>query len=44
VMEQTFLRQYPNASLEVLPNAGHFTVFETPVALLTAVERSLDQL
>jgi pimeloyl-ACP methyl ester carboxylesterase len=43
-MEQTFLRQYPNASLEVLPNAGHYAVFETPVALLTAVERSLDQL
>jgi pimeloyl-ACP methyl ester carboxylesterase len=44
VMEQTLLRQYPNASLEVLPNAGHYAVFETPVALPTAVERSLDQL
>jgi pimeloyl-ACP methyl ester carboxylesterase len=44
VMEQTFLRQYPNASLEVLPNAGHYAMFETPVALLTSVERFLDQL
>jgi pimeloyl-ACP methyl ester carboxylesterase len=44
VMEQTFLRQYPNASLEVLPNAGHYAMFETPVALLTTVERFLDEL
>jgi pimeloyl-ACP methyl ester carboxylesterase len=44
VMEQTFLQQYPNASLEVLPNAGHYAMFETPVALLTAVERFLDEL
>ncbi|MCZ2839245.1 alpha/beta fold hydrolase [Modestobacter sp. VKM Ac-2985] len=44
VMEQTFLQQYPNASLEVLPNAGHYAMFETPVALLTTVERFLDDL
>jgi pimeloyl-ACP methyl ester carboxylesterase len=44
VMEQTFLRQYPNASLEVLPNAGHYAMFETPVALLGTVERFLDEL
>ena len=44
VMEQTFLRQYPNATLEVLANAGHYAMFETPVALLTSVERFLDQL
>jgi pimeloyl-ACP methyl ester carboxylesterase len=44
VMQQTLLRQYPNASLEVLPNAGHYAVFETPAALLTTVERFLDQL
>jgi pimeloyl-ACP methyl ester carboxylesterase len=44
VMEQTFLQQYPNATLEVLPNAGHYAMFETPVALLTSVERFLDQL
>jgi pimeloyl-ACP methyl ester carboxylesterase len=44
VMEQTFLQQYPNCSLEVLPNAGHYAMHETPVALLTLVERYLDQL
>jgi pimeloyl-ACP methyl ester carboxylesterase len=44
VMRQTFLGQYPNASLEVLPNAGHYAMFETPVALLTCVERFLDGL
>ncbi len=44
VMEQTFLRQYPNATLEVLTNAGHYAMFETPVALLTTVEDFLDRL
>jgi pimeloyl-ACP methyl ester carboxylesterase len=42
VMEQTYLEQYPNATLEVLPNAGHYAMFETPVALYTCVERYLD--
>jgi len=44
VMEQTFLQQYPNASMEVLANAGHYSMFETPVALFTCVERFLDGL
>ena len=44
VMQQTFLEQYPNATLEVLPNAGHYAMFETPVALVTSVERFLDAL
>lgn len=44
VMEQTFLQQYPDASLEVLANAGHYAMYETPVALLTCVERFLDRL
>jgi pimeloyl-ACP methyl ester carboxylesterase len=44
VMERTFLRQYPHATLEVLCNAGHYAMFETPVALLTLVERFLDRL
>lgn len=44
VMEQTFLQQYPKSSLEVLSNAGHYAMFETPVALLTSVERFLDGL
>ena len=43
-MKQTYLQQYPNASLEVLGNAGHYAMFETPVALSTSVERFLAQL
>ncbi|WP_199443136.1 alpha/beta fold hydrolase [Umezawaea beigongshangensis] len=44
VVEQTFLQQFPNAALEVLPNAGHYAMFETPVALLTCAERFFDGL
>lgn len=43
VMEQTFLQLYPNARLEVLANAGHYAMEETPVALMTLVERFLDE-
>jgi pimeloyl-ACP methyl ester carboxylesterase len=38
VMKQTFLEWYPNAELEVLANAGHYAMEETPVALATSVE------
>jgi pimeloyl-ACP methyl ester carboxylesterase len=38
VMEQTYLALYPNAELEVLANAGHYPMFETPVSLATAME------
>ncbi len=44
VMEQTLLQHHPDATLEVLANAGHYAPFETPVALLTSVERFLDRL
>lgn len=37
-MEQTWLRHYPNASLEVLPNAGHYAMYETPVRLVTVLD------
>jgi len=42
VMEQTFGQWYPNVELEVFPNAGHYAMEETPVALATSVERFLD--
>ncbi|MGH7736243.1 MAG: alpha/beta fold hydrolase, partial [Gemmatimonadales bacterium] len=41
VMEQTWLAYFPHAELEVLPNAGHYPMFEVPVALATSVERFL---
>jgi pimeloyl-ACP methyl ester carboxylesterase len=41
-MRQTWLRQYPKARLEVVPNAGHYAMYETPVHLATLLERFLD--
>ena len=38
VMEQTWLVYFPEAELAVLPNAGHYPMFETPVALATSIE------
>jgi esterase len=41
VMEATFLKWYPNASLETMRNAGHYPMNETPVALATSIEKFL---
>jgi pimeloyl-ACP methyl ester carboxylesterase len=41
VMEQTWLRFYPGAELEVVPNAGHYPMFETPAALAASIEEFL---
>ena len=40
-MRDTFLRWYPNASLETIGNAGHYPMQETPVIFATLVERFL---
>jgi pimeloyl-ACP methyl ester carboxylesterase len=32
---------FPNCTLEVLPNAGHYAMFETPISLATTIERFL---
>jgi pimeloyl-ACP methyl ester carboxylesterase len=41
VMRGTFLAWYKNAELEVMPNAGHYPMDETPVALATSIETFL---
>jgi pimeloyl-ACP methyl ester carboxylesterase len=41
VMRGTYLQSYPNAQLEVMANAGHYPMDETPVALATSIERFL---
>jgi len=41
VMEQTWMQWYPDATLHVMPNAGHYPMFETPVSLATTVESFL---
>lgn len=42
-MRATFVEHYPNLELEVLANAGHYAMDETPVALATSIERFLEQ-
>src|SRR5258708_28112378 len=41
VMEQTWLASYPSAELEVVPNAGHDPMYETPAALAASIEEFL---
>lgn len=40
-MEATMLRGFKNASIEVMPNAGHYPMDETPIALAGSIERFL---
>lgn len=41
LVDSTFMAWYPNAQLEIMPNAGHYPMWETPVALATTMERFL---
>ena len=41
-VRQTWLPHFPDCTIEVMPNAGHYPMFETPVALATSIERFLD--
>jgi pimeloyl-ACP methyl ester carboxylesterase len=43
VMEQTWLAYFPEAELTILPDAGHYPMFESPVSLATSIEEFLDR-
>jgi len=43
LMERTWLSWYPNAQSMVIPNAGHYPMFETPLALASIVQGFLGQ-
>jgi len=40
-VRQTWEPHFPNCTIEVMPNAGHYPMFETPVQLATVIERFL---
>ena len=40
-VRQTWEPHFPNCRIEVMPNAGHYPMFETPVQLATVIERFL---
>lgn len=37
----TWMQVHPSSEIEVMANAGHYAMFETPVALATVIERFL---
>jgi pimeloyl-ACP methyl ester carboxylesterase len=41
VMEQTWLVCFPEAEMTILPDAGHYPMFESPVSLATSIEEFL---
>jgi pimeloyl-ACP methyl ester carboxylesterase len=41
VMEQTWRVFFPDAELTILPDAGHYPMFESPVSLATSIEEFL---
>ena len=44
VMEQTWRVFFPDAELTILPDAGHYPMFESPVSLATSIEEFLGRM
>jgi pimeloyl-ACP methyl ester carboxylesterase len=42
-MRATWMEQLPASDLDIQGNAGHYAMYETPVGLLTSVEKTLAQ-
>jgi pimeloyl-ACP methyl ester carboxylesterase len=40
-MRATWLQHLPGSELDVQSNAGHYAMYETPVALITSIEKTL---
>ena len=40
-VEQTYAPHFPNCTIQEMPNAGHYPMFEAPVQLATVIERFL---
>ncbi|MDQ3735301.1 MAG: alpha/beta hydrolase [Actinomycetota bacterium] len=43
-MAATWMKHYPNSELDIQSNAGHYTMYEAPVALVTGIEKTLSSL
>jgi len=43
VMQDTYLKQLPNARMETIEAAGHYPMLETPVELFTLLEKALSK-
>lgn len=43
LMAATYAQRYPKAAVQVLRNAGHYPMNETPLALVAAIERFLHE-
>lgn len=41
IMEETFMKWYPNAELKILGNSGHYPMQEIPVSFVTEIESFL---
>ena len=42
-MNATWMQQLPGCTLTVIPNAGHYAMFEAPVSLIAAIGATLEQ-